>query len=94
MIRQQAPPKEKISKFALVIDWLRNRNTMEFLGVWESVTILILIMAIAIIKSQSGLNSFKISVKEFVARTGEISLRAKAGRYGGTYAHKDTASGE
>ena len=37
MIRQQAPPKEKISKFALVIDWLRNRNTMEFLGVWESV---------------------------------------------------------
>ena len=45
----------------------------------------------AIIKSQSGLNSFKISVKEFVARTNAISIQAKAGRYGGTYAHKDIA---
>ena len=45
----------------------------------------------ATIKSQSGLNSFKISVKEFVARTNAISLQAKAGRYGGTYAHKDLA---
>lgn len=40
---------------------------------------------------QSGLNSFKISVKEFVARTNAISVQAKAGRYGGTYAHKDIA---
>ena len=38
----------------------------------------------AIIKSQAGLNSFKISVKEFVAKTNAISLQAKAGRYGGT----------
>lgn len=45
----------------------------------------------AIIRNQSGLNSFKISVKEFVARTNAISLQAKAGRYGGTYAHKDIA---
>ena len=45
----------------------------------------------AIIKSQSGLNSFKISVKEFVAKTNAICIQAKAGRYGGTYAHKDIA---
>ena len=45
----------------------------------------------ATIRNQSGLNSFKISVKEFVARTNAISLQAKAGRYGGTYAHKDIA---
>jgi hypothetical protein len=45
----------------------------------------------ATIRNQSGLNSFKISVKEFVARTGAISLQAKAGRYGGTFAHKDIA---
>ena len=45
----------------------------------------------AIIKKQAGLNSFKISVKEFVAKTNAISLQAKAGRYGGTYAHKDIA---
>ena len=45
----------------------------------------------AIIKNRSGLNSFKISVKEFVAQTNAICLQAKAGRYGGTYAHKDIA---
>lgn len=45
----------------------------------------------ATIRNQSGLNSFKISVKEFVSRTNAISLQAKAGRYGGTYAHKDIA---
>ena len=45
----------------------------------------------AIIRNQAGLNSFKVSVKEFVAKTNAISLQAKAGRYGGTYAHKDIA---
>lgn len=45
----------------------------------------------ATIRNQAGLNSFKISVKEFVARTNAVSLQAKAGRYGGTYAHKDIA---
>ena len=45
----------------------------------------------ATIRNQAGLNSFKISVKEFVSRTNAISLQAKAGRYGGTYAHKDIA---
>lgn len=45
----------------------------------------------ALIKSQAGLNSYKISVKEWVAKTGAIGLRATAGRYGGTYAHKDLA---
>ena len=45
----------------------------------------------ATIKNQAGLNRFKISIKEFVERTGAIGLMAKAGRYGGTYAHKDIA---
>ena len=75
-----------------VTDWLRNRNTMEFLGVWERIyNPNFNYGEFATIKSQAGLNSFKISVKEFVARTGAISLKAKAGRYGGTYAHKDIA---
>ena len=43
----------------------------------------------ATIRNQFGLNSFKISVKEYIARTGAISLQAKAGRYGGTYARSD-----
>ena len=75
-----------------VTDWLRNRNTMEFLGVWERIYNPDFNYGeFATIRNQAGLNSFKISVKEFVARTGAISLQAKAGRYGGTYAHKDIA---
>ena len=75
-----------------VSDWLRNHNTMEFLGVWERIyNPNFNYGEFATIRNQAGLNSFKISVKEFVARTGAISLQAKAGRYGGTYAHKDIA---
>ena len=75
-----------------ITDWLRNRNTLEYIGIWEKVyNPAFNYGEFAIIKSQSGLNSFKISVKEFVARTNAISLQAKAGRYGGTYAHKDIA---
>ena len=75
-----------------VTDWLRNRNTLEFIGIWEKVDNPSFNYGeFAIIKSQAGLNRFKISVKEFVERTNAISLQAKAGRYGGTYAHKDIA---
>jgi len=75
-----------------ISDWLRNRNTVEFLGIWESVHNPDFNYGeFAIIKSQAGLNSYKISVKEWVAKTNAIGLIAKAGRYGGTYAHKDLA---
>ena len=75
-----------------VTDWLRNRNTLEFIGIWEKVyNPNFNCGEFAVIKSQAGLNRFKISVKEFVERTNAISLKAKAGRYGGTYAHKDIA---
>ncbi len=75
-----------------ITDWLRNRNTLEFIGIWEKVyNPNFNYGEFAIIRNQSGLNSFKISVKEFVARTNAISVQAKAGRYGGTYAHKDIA---
>ena len=75
-----------------ISDWLRNRNTVEFLGIWESVhNPAFNYGEFATIKSQAGLNSYKISVKEWVAKTGAVGLVAKAGRYGGTYAHKDLA---
>jgi len=75
-----------------ITDWLRNRNTLEYIGIWEKVYNPDFNYGeFAIIKGQAGLNSFKISVKEFVARTNAISVQAKAGRYGGTYAHKDVA---
>ena len=75
-----------------ITDWLRNRNTLEYIGIWEKVyNPSFNYGEFAIIKSQAGLNSFKISVKEFVEKTNAISIQAKAGRYGGTYAHKDIA---
>ena len=75
-----------------ISDWLRNRNTVEFLGVWEQIhNPNFNYGEYAIIKGQAGLNSYKISVKEWVAKTNAIGLRATAGRYGGTYAYKDIA---
>lgn len=75
-----------------ISDWLRNRNTVEFLGVWESVNNPDFNYGeFATIKSQAGLNSYKISVKEWVEKTNATGLKAKAGRYGGTYAHADIA---
>jgi len=75
-----------------ISDWLRNRNTIEFLGIWERIHNPVFNYGeFAIIKSQAGLNSYKISVKEWEEKTGAIGLKATAGRYGGTYAHKDIA---
>ena len=75
-----------------VTDWLRNRNTLEYIGIWEKVyNPNFNYGEFAIIRNQAGLNSFKISVKDFVSRTNAVGLQAKAGRYGGTYAHKDIA---
>ena len=75
-----------------VTDWLRNRNTLEFIGIWENMFNPDFNYGeFAIIKNQSGLNRFKISINEFVLRTNAICLQAKVGRYGGTYAHRDIA---
>jgi len=75
-----------------ISDWLRNRNTVEYLGIWESIyNPLFNYGEFAIIKSQAGLNSYKISVKDWVKKTNAIGLIATAGRYGGTYAHPDIA---
>ena len=75
-----------------ISDWLRNRNTVEFLGIWEQIHNPDFNYGeFAIIRSQAGLNSYKLSVKEWVSKTSAIGLRASAGRYGGTYAYKDIA---
>jgi hypothetical protein len=75
-----------------ISDWLRNRNTLEFIGIWESINNPNFNYGeFAIIRNQAGLNSFKISVKEWVEKTNAIGLKATAGRYGGTFAHKDIA---
>ena len=75
-----------------VSDWLRNRNTLEYIGIWEKIyNPNFNYGEFAKIRNQAGLNNFKISVKEFSAKTNAICLQAKSGRYGGTFAHKDIA---
>ncbi|MCE7935379.1 MAG: KilA-N domain-containing protein [Chlorobi bacterium CHB2] len=75
-----------------ISDWLRNRNTVEFLGIWEQVhNPDFNYGGFATVKAHVGLNNYKLSVKEWVAQTNAIGLVAKLGRYGGTYAHKDIA---
>jgi hypothetical protein len=75
-----------------ISDWLRNRNTIEFLGIWESVYNPDFNYGeFAIIRSQAGLNNYKLSVKEWVEKTNAIGLQAKTGRYGGTYACSEIA---
>ena len=77
---------------ALIEKWLRNKNTIEFLGIWEE-------MynddfdkdEYDAIMRDAGLNRFVMSVKRWVTRTNSRGLLAKAGRYGGTYAYKDIA---
>ena len=72
--------------------WMRNRNTVEFLGVWEKVHNPNFNCAeFDIIKTKAGLNSFRLSSKEWMGKTNAIGIIAKTGRYGGTYAHKDIA---
>lgn len=73
-------------------NWLRNRNTVEFLGIWEKLNNPNFNCAeFDIIKSMAGLNSYRLSVKEWMQKTNAIGIVSKAGRYGGTYAHKDIA---
>ena len=76
----------------LIQNWLRNRNTIEFLGIWERLNNPgFNPIEFDGIKKQSGLNSFILTAKRWVEKTGAIGLISKTGRYGGTYAHKDIA---
>jgi hypothetical protein len=76
----------------LISNWMRNRNTVEFLGIWEQLhNPGFNPIEFDGIKKQTGLNSFILTVKQWSELTGAIGLISKAGRYGGTYAHKDIA---
>lgn len=73
-------------------NWLRNRNTIEFLGIWEKLHNPDFNSAeFDRIKTIAGLNNFRLSAKEWMSRTNAIGIISKPGRYGGTYAHKDIA---
>ena len=73
-------------------NWLRNRNTVEFLGIWESLhNPDFNSVEFDRIKTVAGLNNFRLRAKEWMERTHAIGIVSKTGRYGGTYAHKDIA---
>ena len=77
---------------ALIEKWLRNKNTIEFLGIWEEMyNPDFNSPEFEGIKNEAGLNRFVLSVKQWVEKTNSRGIIAKAGRYGGTYAHKDIA---
>ena len=76
----------------LIRNWLRNCDTVEFLGIWEQLhNPDFNPVEFDGIKMQAGLNSFALTPKQWLDRTRVIGLISKAGRYGGTYAHKDIA---
>lgn len=77
---------------ALIEKWLRNKNTIEFLGIWEEMyNPNFNSPEFEGIKNEAGLNRFILSAKQWIEKTNAIGIIAKAGRYGGTYAHKDIA---
>lgn len=77
---------------ALIEKWLRNKNTIEFLGIWEEMyNPNFNSPEFEGIKNAAGLNRFVMSVKQWIEKTNSIGIIAKAGRYGGTFAYKDIA---
>ena len=82
---------EKRSDY-IIQNWMRNRNTIEFLGIWEQLNNPAFnSIEFDGIRNQAGLNSFSLTPKRWISATAAIGLLAKTGRYGGTYAHKDIA---
>ncbi len=77
---------------AVIGNWMRNRNTIEFLGIWESLyNPNFKPLEFDGFRKEAGLNAFTLSPKKWIETTNAIGLISKSGRYGGTYAHKDIA---
>lgn len=77
---------------ALIEQWLKNKDTVLFLGVWEQLNNPAFnSLEFEGIRNEAGRNSFFLSAKKWIEATAAIGLHAKAGRYGGTYAHRDIA---
>ena len=73
-------------------NWMRNRNTVEFLGIWEQLyNPNFKGVEFDTLKKEAGLNSFNLTPKKWVESTNAIGIISVSGRYGGTYAHKDIA---
>lgn len=88
-----ANAREDNARAADVIkNWLRNRGTLEFIGTWEQLyNPDFKVVEFDHFKMQAGLPTFVLSAKQWIEKTSAIGIYVKAGRYGGTYAHKDIA---
>ena len=88
-----ANAREDNARAADVIkNWLRNRGTLEFIGTWEQLyNPNFKVVEFDHFKMQAGLPTFVLSAKQWIEKTSAIGIYVKAGRYGGTYAHKDIA---
>ena len=76
----------------IIKNWLRNRNTLEFLGAWEKMNNLdFKLVEFDQFRNEAGLNSFVMSPKKWIETTNAVGIKSTAGRYGGTYAHSDIA---
>lgn len=77
---------------AIIDNWLRNKNTLEFLAIWEEIyNPAFNSLEFEEIKKEAGLNRFTMSAKQWIGKTNATGILAKTGRYGGTFAHKDIA---
>lgn len=73
-------------------NWMRNRNTVEFIGLWETLhNPNFKGVEFDTFRKQAGLNNFNLTPKKWIEATGAIGIISESGRYGGTYAHKDLA---
>ena len=87
-----AKHKEPDRSDHVIQNWMRNRNTIEFLGIWERLhTIDFKPLEFEGFKNRAGLNSFVLTPRQWIDATNASGLVSKSGRYGGTYAHKDIA---
>ena len=76
----------------VIKNWLRSRTTLEFLGTWEVMyNPDFKVVEFDHFKAEAGLHTFTLSTKEWIEKTNAIGIYVQAGRYGGTYAHKDIA---
>lgn len=78
--------------FIVINNWMRSRSTIEYLGLWEKMyNPNFNPIEFDRFKNDSGANAFTLSPKKWIESTNSIGIVSKAGRYGGTYAHKDIA---
>ena len=77
---------------AVIGNWMRNRNTIEYLGIWETLyNPGFKPLEFDGFRKEAGLNAFTLSPQKWINTTGAIGIVSRSGRYGGTFAHKDIA---